>query len=242
MLGAVAFLTRVPVPARLFGDDPVDLAPALPWFPLVGGAVGAISGGVLVGLAPVVGRAPSTVIAIAVLVLVTGALHQDGLADTCDGFGVRGDGERRLAAMRDSTIGTFGALALIIWALLLLTSVDQIAPVDALRTLVAAEALSRFGALLHGIGAPPARTDGLGASMPSARWPVAAAGVVAVAVALVAVGVARSALGLGVTVIAAMVTVVVTRRAVGGSTGDTLGATAAAIEALVTVAVVATWR
>jgi adenosylcobinamide-GDP ribazoletransferase len=242
LLGAVAFLTRVPIPPAAFGDHAFDLAPALPWFPLVGGAVGAVAGGVLVGVAPLVGRATAAVIALAVLVLVTGALHQDGLADTFDGLGVRGDRARRLAVMRDSTIGTFGVLALVVWALLLVSALGRLAPLDALRALIAAEALSRTAALGHRLGAPPARGDGLGATMPPTWRPVAAGGVVTAAVAAATVGPDRMALGVAVAAGAATVTTLVARRAVGGSTGDTLGATASVAEALVVVALAATWR
>ena len=65
-------------------------------------------------------------LALVVLVAVTGALHQDGLADCADGLGVRGDRERRLAVMRDSAIGAFGTLALIGWALLLIAALPTL--------------------------------------------------------------------------------------------------------------------
>jgi adenosylcobinamide-GDP ribazoletransferase len=242
LLGAVAFLTIVPVPARAFGDEPFDLTPALPWFPVVGAAVGAAAGGVIAGLGPVIGRGASAVLGIATIVLVTGALHQDGLADTFDGFGVRGDRARRLAVMRDSTIGTYGALALIVWALLLLTALDRIAPVHALRTLIAAEALARLTALLHGAATRPARAEGLGTLLPSGRLPLIAAVVLGVGIAVAAAGPARAALACGVAAALAVATAALARRALGGSTGDTLGMTAAITEALVCVAVAATWR
>ncbi len=239
---ALAFLTIVPVPPGVLGDDGFDLVPAVPWFPVVGAAVGALAGGVLAGLAAVIGRAPAAVAAIAVLVLVTGGLHQDGLADTFDGLGVRGDRVRRLAVMRDSTVGTFGVLALIVWALLLVTSLDRIGPVDALRTLIVAETLGRAAALLHGIGAPPARADGLGAQLPSHRGGMAAAGVLGAGIAVVAAGPARGGLALASAGLVAALASVGARRAVGGSTGDTMGATASITSALVCVILAATWH
>lgn len=239
---ALAFLTIVPVPPGLLGDDGFDLAPALPWFPVVGAAVGALAGGVLAGVAELVGRAPAAVIGIAVLVLATGGLHQDGLADTFDGLGVRGDRMRRLAVMRDSTVGAFGVLALVVWALLLVTSLDRVDAVEALRTLIVAEALGRGAALLHAIGAPSARADGLGAQLPSHRGAMAAAGVLGAAIAVAAAGPARGGLALAVAGVVAALASVGARRAIGGSTGDTLGATASITGALVCVALAATWH
>src|SRR5262249_43615982 len=111
---AVAFLTIVPVKVR---DPNASLSRAAAFFPPGGAAIGAAAGGVRVGLQPLLGTGPATVLALIALVALTGALHQDGLADTADGLGARGDRDRRLAAMRDSAIGAFGVLALIGWAL-----------------------------------------------------------------------------------------------------------------------------
>src|ERR1700757_3136511 len=80
--GAIAFLTIAPVPSA----PDTGLAVAAGWFPLVGAAVGALAGGVRVGAQQLLGRTPATVLAMIALVVVTGALHQDGLADTADGL------------------------------------------------------------------------------------------------------------------------------------------------------------
>ena len=100
-----------------------------------------------------------------VLVAVTGALHQDGLADTADGLGVRGDRERRLAVMRDSATGVFGTLALIGWALLLTSARVRPARRRPKRSPRSSRQppLGRWAALVHARGARPARSDGLGA-------------------------------------------------------------------------------
>lgn len=242
MLGAAAFLTIVPVPPGAVGEAEFDLAPALPWFPLIGAVVGALGGALRFGLDPLLGRGPGTVVAMAGMILLTGGLHQDALADTFDGLGVRGDRLRRLAVMRDSTLGAFGVLALIVWALLLLTSLDQLSASHALVVLIAAETLARLAAILHGWGAAPARPEGLGAALRVRRPAVLAAGLIAVAVAVAAAGPARAGLGLAVCGAVAGSSVILARRAIGGSTGDTLGATVAATEALVCVALAATWR
>jgi adenosylcobinamide-GDP ribazoletransferase len=241
LLGAVAFLTIVPVPARLFGEAEFDLGPALAWFPLVGAAVGACAGGLRVALDRPLGSGPSTVIAISALVVLTGALHQDGLADTADGLGARGDRARRLAVMRDSAIGAFGVLALILWALLLFTALAHLGADRALPALLAAGAIGRLAALLHAAFAPPARGDGLGAGMRVTSARVAWAVALAAGVAVAAVGPARAGLSLGVGALFSALTAGGARRAVGGSTGDTLGAAVAVTEVAVCLALVATW-
>ena len=110
------------------------------WFPLVGAAVGAVAGRRPRRRPSTFRAAARTVLAMIALVVVTGALHQDGLADTADGLGVRGDRERRLAVMRDSATGAFGVLALIAWALLLFTALSRSTGDHAFRTLIAAGA------------------------------------------------------------------------------------------------------
>jgi adenosylcobinamide-GDP ribazoletransferase len=212
------------------------------WFPVVGAAVGALAGGVRAGLDPVLGPTPATVIAVAALVLVTGALHQDGLADTADGLGIRGDRARRLAVMRDSSIGVFGALALIGWSLLLVVVLDQMSAQRALEALVAAGALGRWAALLHAYWASPARVEGLGASFAVGGTMLAlgTAAAVAAALALSGVGPGLAAVAAGAAV--AALSVVHVRTSLGGRTGDTLGATVALAEVVVCTVLLAVWR
>jgi len=237
---ALSFLTLVPVLAAAHRRG--DFGRAAGWFPLVGAGVGALAGGVLVGAEPLLGAAPAAVLALAALVLVTGALHQDGLADCADGLGVRGDRERRLAVMRDSQIGTFGMLALLGWGLLLLTTLAPLAPADALLALIAAGALGRAAALVHAVATPPARRDGLGAGFAVRRAPLAAGTLTAAAAALVAVGPLRGLLAIAAAALVALASVGWARRALGGRTGDTLGATIALTELAVVVALAASWQ
>ena len=112
----LAFLTRLPVRCALGGEG--SLARAAWAFPIVGALVGAFGalafwGAALVGLHPFV----AGVLAVAATLLVTGALHEDGLADTADGFGAGGSRERKLEIMRDSRIGTYGVVALVLSSL-----------------------------------------------------------------------------------------------------------------------------
>ena len=109
-LVAAQFLTRLPVPMGLF--TPARMAAAPRWFPAVGLLIGSLCGLVFAAAVPVFPPLLAALLAIAAGILITGALHEDGLADTLDGLGGGGTAERALAIMRDSRIGTHGALAL----------------------------------------------------------------------------------------------------------------------------------
>lgn len=242
---AVGFLTVVPVPRPMAASasaGPFDLGMAVMWFPVVGAAVGAAGGGVRLGLSSVFGPGVASALAIATMVVLTGALHQDALADTCDGLGVRRDRERRLAVMRDSTLGAFGVLAVVLWALTEYAALETLSADHALRALIVAGAVSRLAALLHGMLASSARSDGLGATLRATPVRTLVAAISACAITVAAAGPARAGLSLAVAAAAALLTAVGARRAVGGSTGDTLGATVLVTEVAVCVALLASWR
>jgi len=216
-------------------DPPPPLGAAAPWFPAVGAGIGALAGAVVYLAAPRLGATVAAILGVAVLVLVTGALHADGLADCADGLGVRGDRARRLAVMRDSAIGTFGALALLLWAMLLVAALAGLDREDALRALVVAAALGRWAAVVHAAAASPARADGLGAGFAPARTSSLAATVIAVALAIVLEGPAHGAIVIASALLAGLLTSAWSRATLGGRTGDTLGATVALTEATVLV-------
>ena len=218
--GAVSFLTRIPVGQA--GADDVARGAAL--FPLVGAGIGAAAGGVAIGLHP---RLPALVaagLALVVELVLTGALHLDGLADTADSLGAR-TREHALEIMRDPRIGAFGAAAV---ALALLTKAALIAGLLArsgtLVSLVVAGALGRAAVLPLAAALPYARREGgvserIGPVSTLIGWGIAAA---------FAVGLA-GAIGAGMLAAAAGTTVVLGigyRRRFGGITGDTLGAAA----------------
>ncbi len=242
LLGAIAFLTIVPLPGRLSRAVAPDLDAAVPWFPVVGAAVGAAAGGIRAGFDPLLGHGPSTVLAMITLVVVTGALHYDGLADTADGLGVRGDLIRRLAVMRDSAIGAFGVLALVGWGLLLFAALEPLTSVQALKAMIAAGATSRLAILVQGFGTRPARGDGLGAGFSVNLVALAVSTVVTAAIVLAVAGVPGGAVSLGAGVIAAALVTLFVRRAFGGRTGDTLGAGAVITELVVCLALAAWWH
>jgi adenosylcobinamide-GDP ribazoletransferase len=221
---ATAFLTRVPVapPAR-----EMPLAEAGWAFPLVGAGIGAVAAAAFVlGQLLRLGDWPSALLAVLAGIAVTGALHEDGLADTADGFGGGQDRATKLAIMRDSRSGSYGVLAIVLSVMLRAAALAGIGePVHAALALVAAHAASRALLMPAMRWLPPARADGLGAGAGRPRprivllallfgMAIAAAalgppwGVIAVALAAAAVGAAAA----------------LAHRQIGGYTGDVLGA------------------
>ncbi len=162
-LTALQFLTRIPVPALPYSD--ASLPRATKFFPAVGLLAGSIAAGAHFLLAPHLPRLAAAVLTIALLVLVTGAFHEDGLADTADGFGGGWSREQVLAILRDSRIGSYGGAAL---APVLLARVTLLAAVpleQVARTLIAAHILCRWTTLPLSYFLPAARpaADGQGA-------------------------------------------------------------------------------
>jgi adenosylcobinamide-GDP ribazoletransferase len=225
---AVGLLTVIPVRARTETDG---IGTCAAWFPLVGALVGLAAGGVLLAADHSLGAGVAGVLAVITLVGLTGALHQDGLADCADALGVRGGRDRRLEVMHDSTVGAFGVLALILWALLLAAVLAALPRHDAARTLVIAGALGRWAAVLHAAALAPARRDGLGAAFsPGLTALVVATGLAVATVAFEPLP-ALAALATAVVMMAAVS--VIAQRGLGGRTGDTLGATVALTEVAV---------
>jgi adenosylcobinamide-GDP ribazoletransferase len=230
-LDAIAFLTIIPVPSEGLDDAPM-------WFPLVGALVGAVGGGVRSATFELLGHDVSTILALTAIVVVTGALHQDGLADSLDGLGVRGDREKRLDVMRDSSTGAFGVLVLIGWALLMYSAVKRVNGPRGFETLVVAGAVSRAAILLHAYAAPPARKDGLGAAISVSATTMTAGAVCAAAIAVPVFNL-DGVIALGVAAGVAVAWTAFTRHAFGGRTGDTLGAVSALTELAVCLTLLA---
>lgn len=228
LLAALTFLTRLPAHHMALDlPAPVRLADAAWAFPLVGVLVGAI-GAVAYGLAAGLGLPglASALIAVAATALATGGLHEDGLADTADGFGGGAGQDEKLSIMRDSRTGVYGVLALVFSVALRVTAIGQIAGGwHVFGALIAAHALARgfLPAALRFLD--PARGDGLGASAgrPAADVVIWSCGIGVVA-ALFGVGIR---VGLGASIVAAAVMAAIgwlAHRQIGGQTGDVLGA------------------
>jgi adenosylcobinamide-GDP ribazoletransferase len=226
---ASTLLTVAPLPVRAGAESRWSAA----WFPVVGALVGGLAGAVRFAFDPLLGAAPASVLAAATLVASTGALHLDGLADCADGLGVRADRARRLAVMREPQVGVFGALAILLWLLLLVSALTGLERDDALAALVVACALGRWSALLHAVRSPPARTDGLGAAFHVGRLPLALASVAAAATALAVQSPARAASAVAAAALVSAAATAWARTSLGGRTGDTLGACVALVEVFV---------
>jgi adenosylcobinamide-GDP ribazoletransferase len=233
---AVMFLTRLP--AR--GPD-ADLAGAAVAFPLVGFVVGAL-GGAAYWLAHFVGLPglASAFLGVGATVVVTGALHEDGLADMADGMAGRTP-DAAIRIMRDSRIGGYGVLALIFSVGLRVSALAALAdPPLVLLAMASAGAASRAAMPAVMRLLPPASTTGLAAAAGRpAGLDVFLAIVIAGAFAVVALGPAGALVMATATLVAACGVAALARRRLGGYTGDALGAAQQAVEITGLLALVA---
>jgi adenosylcobinamide-GDP ribazoletransferase len=143
---AIGFLTRIPVPRVDVGAG--DLRDASAFFPLVGLVVAGVGVAARAAAEPIWGTGVATVAAIAAMILVTGAFHEDGLADTADGLWGGWDPAARLAIMRDSRIGTYGTVALIIVIGLRVSLLLPLGIADFARAVACGHVLGRASTLL----------------------------------------------------------------------------------------------
>lgn len=223
ILLALVLLTRLPLP-RLSDASFAGGARAVWAYPLAGALVGGIAASVGVVLMAL--GLPNMIAAggvIAALALLTGAMHEDGLADTADGFWGGHTPARRLEIMKDSQIGSYGVLALILVTGLRWSSYSVLLPMDVLPIVIAAM-MSRAGLPLLMAQLPHARTTGLSRSVGT---PVLSHALLAL---LIATGLGSALIG--TVAIAALVSALVVaglvgavaRSKIGGQTGDVLGA------------------
>jgi adenosylcobinamide-GDP ribazoletransferase len=239
---AVRFLTRLPIPAvRDF--DPSSLSRSLRYFPLVGILVGLINVGVwwLSSL-----RLPASVsigLMLAGSAVLTGALHEDGFADACDGFGGGTTPDRVLAIMKDSCIGAYGAIGVLLMLGLKWTALAALPLALFPLVVIAAHSMSRWCAIGLIWRLDYVRADGEAKSKPFAGrlsgsgWTlsgligIAGFAPLAVAWALWSGRVSGAALGAAVlgggaaaALLAVLLAAIYFRRRIGGYTGDCLGA------------------
>lgn len=225
---AILFLTRLPLPAIHRTLPPLVQAT---WaFPVVGLLVGGVSGGVmwsgsLLGLSPTV----SAIISLITAILLTGGLHEDGLADVADGFGGGRDKAQKLLIMKDSRLGTYGALALILATALKLALIVQLlelaGPFQTAIAWIAMASASRAMIVPLMAVLKPAREEGLALS---AGRPTAASVITTLVLAAIVLvlflglaGGAASWIGMS---LAAGILAILAKKQIGGQTGDVLGA------------------
>lgn len=239
---ALQFLTRLPVPAIL-DHDPAHLGRAARYFPAVGLIVGALAGAVFaaalwLGLPPLV----AATLALGAQMLVTGALHEDGLADCADGLGGGATRERALEIMRDSRIGSYGALALGMSVLLRVGALAPMGPLQGLAALVIAAVLGRAAVVMTLVSLPYARREGLASG--AARAGGMATVLVALGTALAAAVLLGGLPGLAAVVAAALAWTMASwrlMRRLQGYTGDGIGATEQLAEIAALMVLSVTW-
>jgi adenosylcobinamide-GDP ribazoletransferase len=231
-LCGVSFLTRLPTPA-LREFEPGWIGRSARWFSLVGQVVGVLAAAVFFGAGRIWTGAAPAVLAMGAGVWITGAFHEDGLADTADGLGGGTTAQARLEIMKDSRVGTYGVLALILtvglriaalaimpgWrgavALVAAHGFGRAAAVAAMATqpYVGAASTAKAGASPQDPGKANALFAGLVALWPFALMPLHSA--------LLSIALAGAA---------AFVVTLLAQRLIGGRTGDTLGAVEQAAE------------
>lgn len=238
---ASMFLTRLPIRSSApWRDD--DLASSVIMFPIVGALLGLI-GAVFYTLSSALGLPPylAATITTAVLILTTGALHEDGLADIADGFGGGRTREDKLRIMRDSALGSYGTLALILGLILRIGALSVLAHPSIVATaLITTSALSRASMPIAMMIMSQARKEGLAAKAGSphpGRAGVAA--LIATLIIFLCLPLAHAAAMLVIAIICSSLLLLLARCQIGGITGDVLGALQQTVEIAGLLALVA---
>lgn len=233
-LVALQFLTRLPV--RLSRFEPAWLNDCVRHFPLVGALVGGVGALVLVGAAQFWPAWIAALLALTVTVMVTGGFHEDGLADTFDALGGAVNRDKALTIMKDSRIGSYGALALglsLMMRAALLAVLAQRPLLGAIAALLASHSLARAAAvgvmvsLPYGGDVEHAKAKPLALAVAPRNFGIALGWCGLLGLALMAAGVAPARLVLALAAAAAVALLMRgwLRRRLGGYTGDGLGAT-----------------
>ncbi|UAJ11173.1 adenosylcobinamide-GDP ribazoletransferase [Polymorphobacter megasporae] len=228
---AVQFLTRLPVPglAALSAEQvAVGLGRAVAWFPLVGTLIGVVTAAVFAGAGAIWPRAIAVVIALIVEARLTGAFHEDAVADFCDGFGGGRDAGHVRDIMKDSRIGTYGALGLLLAVGLRAAAIVGLDPVIATAAIVASATFGRLLVVVTMAVIPPAAA---GTGLAKDIGAAIGGRDVAVAVLLALPGLAWFAVERPLALVAATAAAALfliwfralLLRRIGGSTGDCLG-------------------
>lgn len=249
LVRALGFLSRLPLPSGPFAEAPdAPLSGDAGAFALAGVVIALPAALVLALAASMLAPLPAAMLALITMTALTGALHEDGLADCADAFFSPHPVERRLEIMKDSRIGTFGALALVfqfaLGAAALAAILEAAGTWPAAAAMVAAAALSRAGIVWHWHVLPFARPGGLAAGQGRPGWNavvLGAASAAAIAGLMLSApfGLGGLAAALTAALTGAFCAMVLARAKIGGQTGDTLGLTQKAAELFVLLALAA---
>ena len=224
ILAAFGLLTRLPLPKREIGAG--NLSRGVWVYPLVGAAIGALSAVVwLFAQFAGLNSHLSAGLVLAAQILLTGALHEDGLADFADGIGGGHTKRKKLAIMHDSRIGAYGVLALILILGLRWGGIAGLPHSTMLASLVCVALLGRLAIVMQLALLPPAREDGLGTLVANPPlFSVALAFAIAVAIIFVLLPAQIAAFLLLASVVAVGIVAFLASKHIGGFTGDVLGA------------------
>lgn len=237
---AMSLLTRLPLAASWL--DATRMGHSIWAFPIVGLIVGLISGLTLAAMTYLgISNEIAAALALIVLVLLTGAMHEDGLADCCDGLGGGQDKSRALEIMKDSAIGAYGAIGLILAFSLRWSALSELAPVMPIAALVSASMLSRSALSFFMYLMPNARPDGLSklVGRPTGSQTVMA---LLIPLVIVVVLVGWSALTLiPLAFVASLPLAYMATRKLGGQTGDVLGGIQQCVEIATLILLASFW-
>ena len=233
-LTAIQFFTRLPVPAWV-GHSAQQLEQAARYFPLVGICVGALTAAILWLGAQVLPLSLAVALSMAVSIIITGAFHEDGLSDFADGLGGHSR-EKVLAIMKDSRVGTYGVIALVLVLLLkyqaLLELCSMQSPLYIVAALIAAHAVSRLLAASIMLTQHYVRDDDSARARPAAQQISPASFTIALLTGVTALGILLAAGAHPISVLVAVIAALLMRaylasrlqKRLGGYTGDCLGA------------------
>ena len=229
---AVQFLTRIPVRLSDVRED--ELGRASAYFPLIGTAIGAVAAVIFWAVHHVLPASTSIILILVFMTIITNALHEDGLADALDGFGGGWTKDKALSIMKDSRIGSFGALGLIFLVISKYNLMGLIEPNHLWRWLLFAPTAARWSTLPLCLTLDYARDEGQGKAV-ARKIPDFAVifGTLTLFAASAAAGLYGALLGLAASAGVIVVTGLYYRHRVGGVTGDCLGATNQLVEVAV---------
>jgi adenosylcobinamide-GDP ribazoletransferase len=235
LVRATGFLSRLPMPARNFEGHDGSLNRASGTAPAAGLVIALCPGlAVLLLSAAGANAALTAILALLILIGVTGALHEDGLADCADALGARGGRDKMLDIMKDSRIGTYGVLALLLSFSLRAVALTIILSVaggwGAFLVLLAVASASRAAMVWHWNALPPARSNGVAAAVgapeeSAATLALVSGTVVFLTLIIFAAGLLAALFALALLAAATRQWTTMVRSRLGGHTGDTIGAT-----------------
>jgi adenosylcobinamide-GDP ribazoletransferase len=246
-LTAVMFYTRIPCPKWVDHSQGM-LEKATRYFPLIGWIVGGVSALFLYGVAQIFPLSISVILSIVVSILITGAFHEDGFADVCDGFGGGWTKEKILLIMKDSRMGAYGAIGIFLLLLLKFVCLLEIAQGNILRccfVLFATHALSRFAAIVLRKNLEYVRENDDSKAKPIAKQTSNKDYFIAAVFGLLPLLIFKTA---WVILLFIPLTVIIFylrwyfKKWIGGYTGDCLGATQQVCEIIIYLSIIGLWK